>query len=130
MKTILIKRIYRDDRGTIGKVLIEGETFYTIEKPWIGNTQRISCIPTGTYMCKPRMYYRGGYPSYEITNVANRKYILFHVANYPRDVLGCIGLGTNFQISNNQIMVSQSRVAFNKFMNLMDGIPEFTLVLE
>jgi hypothetical protein len=48
--------------------------------------------------------------------VPNRTYILIHAANYPKDVHGCIGLGTS--LMGDKLAVSQSRIAVGLFEGL------------
>lgn len=68
----------------------------TVELPWNDNKVRSSCIPEGTYTVNRR---EGSdsrnfkYTHYHVTNVPDREWILFHIANYTRDLLGCIGPG-------------------------------------
>jgi hypothetical protein len=82
---------YHDD-VTLGRFRIDGVVFYTVERPWLGNAQRISCIPIGTYRCSPRRFVRGGYDAIEIRNVPGRAHILFHIGNRATDVEGCIAV--------------------------------------
>ena len=44
-----INRYKMDKSGTVSTVRVKDETFYGIERPWIGNRPQISCIPGGEY---------------------------------------------------------------------------------
>lgn len=95
----------------------------TIELPWRDNQDFISCIPAAIYVCRRSFYHRGGYEVFEIVNVPNRDDIKIHVANFPKDVLGCIGVGMEF----GENMVTRSREAFGRFMKHTAGMEEFQL---
>ena len=113
LKLSLIRFAYLDT-GTFGHLwLPSGVVLHTVERPWLFNKPRVSCIPEGTYKLAPRHFFRGGYDTYEVTGVPGRRYILFHIANWPTDVEGCIGLGT--EIANDFSMVKNSKVAFDMF---------------
>lgn len=135
MKAFL-DRNYRTTIVTLGELYDEDETwdFQTIEKPWKDNRKRISCIPTGTYIARLGMYYGGDglggkrdYASYEIMDVPDRTYIKIHIANYLHDIAGCVGLGMSRE--SRIPMVRQSIAAYESFMDYMDGIKEFELVI-
>lgn len=85
-----LERFAYTDMGTFGRISVDGQTLYTVERPWLDNKPNVSCIPTGTYQCKPRWYNGGGYPAVEVCDVPNRTHILFHVGNTMNDSAGCI----------------------------------------
>ena len=103
--------------GTFGRMMINGEFFYTVERPWLDNRISESCIPTGTYTCKPRFYHRGGYDAVEICEVPDRTHILFHRANLSYEVEGCIGVGLDLGAIRGQWAVLSSKRAFSHFMD-------------
>jgi hypothetical protein len=80
--------------STIGELFIN-EVFlgYTLELPWRDNQHNISCVPEGTYPIQmfPAEHWHRSVPV--VMNVPNRSGIEMHVANYAKDVLGCIGFG-------------------------------------
>ena len=89
---ILERFAYLPD-GTLGKLTIDDQVFWIAERPWRGNKKEISCIPTGTYTCKAYTSKRFG-ETFEITDVEDRTYILFHVGNFPeKDSHGCLLVG-------------------------------------
>lgn len=123
-------RDIRNEQVTLGELVNPNDAefrLFTVELPWLDNRKRISCIPTGLYMVELDFYHRGGYPAYEVKNVLNRGEIKFHIANYPKDVLGCIGLGLARKPS--VPMILQSRAAYDKFMEYMKGVQQFQLEL-
>ncbi len=64
----------------------------TVELPWKNNRAKESCIPPGEYQVTIRHSPKYG-KHYLINNVKGRDLILIHVANYTRELLGCIGVG-------------------------------------
>lgn len=92
--TIELVRFCLAPFGTFGRlVLPSGLELWTVERPWLGNQAHVSCIPDGTYQCRPRRYFKGDYDAIGIYDVPDRDLILFHIANRPTDVEGCIGVG-------------------------------------
>lgn len=63
---------------------------HTIELPWRGNQQRISCIPEGWYRLYREHFPRNG-DQLALSNVPGRSAILIHAANNAaRELQGCI----------------------------------------
>ena len=120
-----VTRFCYGPKGTYGKLSIENFDCFTVERPWLNNKVRESCIPEGLYKCKLGRYNKGGYTAYEVQDVPGRSLIKIHIANYPRDVMGCIGLGTTY--SGN--LVGSSKSAYMEFMDHMRGIEEFELAI-
>ena len=95
-------RAYLDD-CTIGKVYHNGNRIVsTVEKPYLSNQPFISCIPPGTYNLEP--FSSKKHPdSFILWNLdlgvgkykgdSIRYTCLFHIANFPDEVEGCIGPG-------------------------------------
>lgn len=109
--------------------------FPTLELPWRGNQQKISCIPLGAYTCKRvegRQLFNGARitETFEVDRVPNRDGILFHSGNTERDTLGCIIVGSNYGITNGLPSVIESRKAFSKLLNALEGLSEFSLIIE
>jgi hypothetical protein len=119
-----------------GKVVA---TFCTAEDDWRENKPRVSCIPVGTYTCRRTMYYKHGYPTFEITGVPGRSRILFHSGNTEEDVEGCVLLGKEFgslpvndeddpkRTRRIKWAVVRSKVAFAEFMRALGGVDTFPL---
>ena len=116
MKLELIRFCYADF-GVYGRFsLPSGMGLATVERPWLDNQRSVSCIPIGTYECRPRMYHRGGYPAIEVCDVPDRDYILFHIGNYVRNSRGCILVNSDISGGDVGLRGTGSRKAFNKFM--------------
>ena len=87
---ILLIRTYHAE-GVNGVLLLEGtELCKTIELPWKNNQPRVSCIPEGRYRLRRRHSPRFR-DHFEVMDVKDRKYILFHVGNDAgKELRGCI----------------------------------------
>ena len=123
-------RLIRDDQNdvrTLGTMFDDAgeKVCETLELPWRGNQRGISCIPEGTYECKLAHSPSRGYAVYWLQNVPGRQDVQIHIGNFPKDIRGCILLG----IERGKDMVAHSKVAFDKFMDLMGG-KDFTLTIE
>lgn len=129
--TLRLHRFAYSPVGTFGSLTLasDADVMYTVERPWLENNRRISCIPEGLYRCRSRMFNRGGYETFEITDVPGRSEILFHVANVSSDVNGCVGLGSYLGCVNGQWGVMSSREAFSRFMAYVGRMDSFLLEL-
>jgi hypothetical protein len=89
----------------------------------LDNLRIVSCIPRGVYRCQSRWFFRGGYEAIEITEVPNRTHILFHKANSPQDVSGCIGVGSKHGCFNEAwgIPGGHSKPGFDRLMEWFGG---------
>lgn len=139
MKVITLKRICSTDAGTFGVMIMEEIIPFpfclSLELPWRDNKTDESCIPTGEYICKRIQSPHFG-EVFQVQNVPNRTDILIHKANWTTDLLGCIGIGEQFEETINptngkvctSIMASNN--AFLEFMNVrLAGEQEFKLVI-
>ena len=76
---------------TLGDLSMNGKPLCkTIELPWIFNRRGTSCIPKGKY--KMAYTYSPSFRrnTWRLLNVPDRDGILIHVANYTRQLRGCI----------------------------------------
>lgn len=126
---LVLTRFAYGDEATFGRLSVDGRTLYTVERPWRSNLPRVSCIPEGRYRCRPRMFFRGGYPAIEVLDVPGRSHILFHVGNRAGDVEGCIAIGTRLGSLADEWAVLESRTAFAVLMASFGG-REFDLQIE
>jgi len=125
MERLVIDRFY-NPFGTPGKLV--GFDWWTIERPWLNNQPRVSCVPEGVYQLAwhsptgvslPRGWTGTwalvneslGVAHYEKPGIARSVCLFGHVANYPRNVMGCCGFGLSHVIVNNEMMVTSSLVA-------------------
>jgi len=113
---LLIVRDTFTDNSTIGKLFLNGKEFcHTLELGDKDNQRRVSCIPTGIYKVLIRPGTESAKYTYDhlhVQDVPDRDYILFHVANYPKDILGCIGVGSTRAVD----FVGNSTKTFDKLM--------------
>ncbi len=97
---VLTRTKYADD-GTSGRMLLDGQTLYSIEQPWRDNAEGISCVPEGTYALIPYQSPKHGATWYLQNHDLgvgaageHRSYCELHSANWARQLEGCIALGT------------------------------------
>lgn len=122
--------------GVFGDLYLEsGWSCRTVERPWAGNEQGVSCIlpePGGA----PITYVASVYDSpkhgtvYMLKNVEGRTDVEMHPANLYIQLLGCIALGVNQVLfkagtvhgqDSDMQGVTQSQVAFDSFMAALNG---------
>lgn len=87
-------------------------------------------VPPGVYKCvrgEHRLAHGGPFFTFEVTNVPGHTGILFHPGNINADSAGCILLGLG---QEGDVEITDSRVAFEKFMAFVAGLDEFDLVIE
>ena len=120
---LTLKRFMSTSDGTFGVLRYDDRKFYTVEKPWDRNIQEISCVPDGEYSLMPHQSNKYG----DVLCLINREKgvthfkeedskryaCLIHVANFAKDVKGCIGLGDAYLGD----MVTNSRQAILDFYN-------------
>ncbi|EHV9720265.1 DUF5675 family protein [Vibrio parahaemolyticus] len=94
--------------GTFGELFDGNERVcVTVERDWDNNKKAISCIPAGSYQvrrhtspskgdCFSLSNPNGGVT---VSGPSLRDNCLIHVANYPHEVIGCIGVGSVFMDS-------------------------------
>ena len=118
---LTITRFCWSDFGVFGEMMVADQRLYTVERPWLNNQPRISCIPAGEYYCRPRRFNRGGYDAVEVVDVPDRSHILFHRANLATQLAGCIGVNSYLGCLSNQWSGLGSRDAFEIFMGEYGG---------
>jgi hypothetical protein len=125
---LTLRRIYLDN-VTLG-ILFDENNFpwlKTLELPNKNNQQRKSCIPEGTYTCKPYKSPTKG-SVYLLENVPNRSMIEIHIANTVKDILGCIAVGIDFGKLDGLPAVIGSTKAMAQLHNKI-GNKSFTLTI-
>lgn len=133
MEKVVLERFGYMPFGTYGKFMFPtGETFFTVERPWLDNKQGVSCIPEGIYPLGLRYSpvikrTSGGLftEGWEVMDVPNRSYIMIHPGNWPDDVEGCIAVGEKVVMlamaqSRWLPAVSNSKETFKKVMALLN----------
>lgn len=147
---ILVKRIAKLPKYTIGKMYIDGNYLCdTLEDPDRGLKQQMSleeiqskkqygdtAIPTGTYqvsmnVVSPKFKDRSwakpwGGKIPRLQNVPGYTGVLIHVGNKPEDTLGCILVGEN-KVKG---QVVNSTIAFNKLMKILTNTNKIEITIE
>jgi hypothetical protein len=134
---MILRRFRSDEDGTFGTLELDGKVFFTVEKPWLGNKPFESCIPEGDYKLIPHGKYGkdgevlaiiGDTVSHYQDTEYKRYTCLIHTANYPKDVVGCIGLGSDYVADKS--MVTSSRKSIADFYDIIDPNKEHQLKIE
>lgn len=107
--------------STRGILLAKDKRFYTMERPWLNNQNDISCIPAGMYHVKYlERSYSGTYRNvFHIQNVPGRYGVLIHNGNIATQSKGCILIGMGRAHFSGVPAVTSSRIAKNRFADLM-----------
>ena len=117
--------------GTFGVITCGDLELETVEKAWIDNKPFVSCVPAGKYKLVPFHSDKHGDVLCLVGNgvtkyqeEASKRYsCLIHVANWSKQVQGCIGLGDD----RNNDMVTNSRTANREFYAMFNPHEEHTL---
>lgn len=126
--TVILTREYHEN-GTHGTIKFpSGVEIHTAERPWLDNKRGVSCIPEGEYNLGMRespvvsRSTRGRYrKGWEVQNVPDRSFIMFHPGNWPLiDSDGCIlpGMSKSFDRGDEPV-VWRSQEAMDIFMKQM-----------
>ena len=97
-RVLTLDRFAYTEYGTFGRLFehrVEGLSplnMWTVEREWLDNRPFESCIPEGVYFVTPRSSRRFG-EVMEVEQVPGRTDILFHAANWPDELQGCIAPG-------------------------------------
>ena len=120
LKIITLNRIISSDEGVLGLLHSNGKPIsVTLERPWKDNKAWESCIPFGLYpLARLESSKAFKYPHYLLEGVPDRTFIKIHVANYPSELHGCIGVGSYY--ANGAIAVCKSRKAMDHTMWFLD----------
>jgi hypothetical protein len=127
MSLLRIIRYNHHSAATVGDIIFPcGTVLKSLELPWLDNARGQSCVPVGLYEVKLRQSpvvertSKGKYKEgYEICNVPNRTFIMFHIGNYPRNSDGCVLTGMKEGTHEGVPAVWSSAAAFDIFMDLM-----------
>ena len=134
---LVLQRVRSTDTATFGHLLsdqgmlglVASVSLCTVEKPWRDNQPEISCVPAGTYPIVRRWSPHFSLELFEMENVPGRSACEIHPGNTADDVRGCIAVGLTFGSIDGVAGVLESRVAFGKLMDAMQGIDRATLTI-
>lgn len=111
LPVINIVREIMDQRGVQGTLRCGEFSCFTLERPWLNNQRRVSCIPAGTYKGRVLPSPRFGIDLPELLDVPGRDQILIHAGNTVEDTEGCILIGLDRDESEPRIMRSRKALA-------------------
>lgn len=127
MKLLLTRTDYRAS-GIFGRLeFSDGTILFTLERAYHQSNDTFRPkLPNGTYECKlgiHRLHDLKSFETFEVMNVPGHTGILFHKGNRNEDSEGCILIG----MYRTEHEIYESRIAFNKFMEKLKDVKEFTL---
>jgi hypothetical protein len=131
MKRFRLQRLTQTEAGTFG-VLSDAENkevCKTMELPWKDNAHAVSCIPAGEYPAHRFLSPKRGYEVFMLDDVPDRSAIEIHIGNRLRDTDGCVLVGMEYGLVNGEHGITESRVAFVKFMGLVAGEQNIVLTV-
>lgn len=134
MDILTLTRGQSTNQGTPGHLTGAGLSLFTLELPWRDNAPRVSCIPSGQYLC--RFCYSPAFKKdlYRLQDVPGRSGVLVHAGNWAGDISlgfrassqGCIVVGKTIGQAAGQLAVLNSADALRAFHERMGG-EAFTL---
>ena len=133
MVGILTRDLY-DDAYTFGRLdlydgILKVFTCRTLEQAWRGNARNISCIPAGTYPVVLEYSPHFDAELNELKLVPGRSEVKIHVANYVKQLEGCIAVGLSIGDINGDGMpdLKSSGVALDRLHAALDGAMQWEL---
>lgn len=132
METLLLNRLRTSDEGTFGELLRDTYSgplriAVTCELPWNENLPGLSCIPFGSYLCRP--HFGDKFKNvWELAQVPGRSDILIHNGNTVQDTDGCILVGAHFGALAGVPAVLESVCALQRLRNQLPKF--FTLKID
>lgn len=135
-KLKLLLKTHSFSHGTYGE-LFDANTAericVTVECPWLNNEPGRSCVPAGDYAVSAHVSPRFGKslvisaPTLGVTTEGPslRTHCLFHAANRPSELKGCIAPGNAFGAVDGDWAVLESKKALDKLLVLVgnDKVP-------
>lgn len=139
-------RFRSDQIGTFGALIMPGRgVLCTVERPWVGGkdwpfgVDEKSCIPAGMYKLtrdhSPKfgklMWYVTGegvvIRALSTNPIPWREGVMFHAANRPSELMGCIAPGVFYSPQSNS--VGNSKLAMTELTAYLDTIAEPQLLI-
>lgn len=127
MASLTLARFSESDDGIFSHLWDEEKNLiaYTLEHAY----NKAPKIPHGTFKCVRGTHQlhenSAPFETFEITGVEGHSGLLFHCGNLQSESQGCVLVGSGLEGN----MITESRKAFEKFMELMTGVDEFDLVV-
>jgi len=137
---ITLTRFCYAPHATFGQMVIDGTTFYSVEKPWRDNEPYISCIPEGKYRCVWRptstsvpasfglhtWYVEGGNEMVGF-DFGVRTRIAWHIGNTADDVTGCAAFGLRLGTVGGKWAVQRSADAMTLLREKLPNVFDFEI---
>ena len=124
-------RLCKEPEGAFGCLLQDRLPFaVTLERTYElpGRDQHVK-IPPGSWVCRSTFYHKGGYDTFEVTDVPDHSRLLFHKGNVEDDAEGCILVGRRFGLLEGRPAILESRDGFLEFMRRTGGRPMLRLLI-
>ena len=129
MEIVTLQRFSYGPWNVFNRIVYGDFRAFTVERPWLNNKARESCIPDGKYQMKWYNSPKFGQTWALIGDTVSlfpeagkaRAAILFHKANTMDDLLGCIGLGSTLGTVNGKWAVLNSTATVNTFLEKTKG---------
>lgn len=122
----VLERVYFPEETLGSLTVVNGRELYqckTLELPDLNNAVNVSCILEGLYLVeKLQSSPAFDYPHFHITNVPHRTGIKVHIANFKRNLKGCVAVGDSFEDidSDGLTDVKNSKSTLNKLLKISD----------
>ena len=115
---LVIKRKYSYAEGIGGELYVNGTLLcYTLELAWMWNEKNKSCIPLGEYRAHLRFDHTDKWRIELLGVPGNRQNVQIHIGNYPRDVKGCVLVGTSYgpdKVLNSAMAYEKLKAAYRE----------------
>jgi len=129
MELITLERFAYTPWGVFGRLVYGDFRAFTVERPWVNNKARESCIPDGKYQMQwynspkfgPTWALIGDTVSLFPEAGKARAAVLIHKGNTMDDLLGCIALGSTLGTVNGKWAVLNSTATVNTFLEKTKG---------
>lgn len=90
-------------------------------------------VPEGEFQCVRGVHQLVGmthsFETFEVTGVPGHTGLLFHAGNFNSNSIGCILVGETIEKLGGVLMVTNSKIALEKFMDIQSGIDSFLLTV-
>lgn len=93
-----VARIWKSDIAITGTFSVDGQQkYFSLELPELfegqANIPDKTCVPAGTYVVERLWSPHWNAMMPHLTKVPGRSEIEIHIANFPHEILGCMGIG-------------------------------------
>lgn len=131
---LVLQRLQLKPTGIFGSLVSSDNVIaVTLEHAYLVSESWQPKLPVGVYTCRRGLHQLDGmkspFETFEVTDVPGHSGILFHVGNFNRDSHGCVLLGLAMIDDGRGEMISESKIAFQKFMQLQGREDSFRLTV-